>query len=387
MPRWRIDFLASVPPEETSSGLGRGVWGLSSALVSLGHRVRVLYPSDPPKPHSPYHGVEAVPVPTVGASRRPFGRDIAFGRRATALIEPTTDLLIGNDEKAGAVGTVKSTRRDRPVFVFMAHDVALHTFDTLRPLEPSRGLRQRVGNWLDRRALKGLEGQALARARAVLVGSTLNAELLERYYRVPKNRIHHLPHGVPDPVNVGSKAEARLALKVPPDVPVVAFVGRTPERQGLPVALAAFRKVRVFFPGARFLVAGTTPPSEPGVVPLGLVDEATKARVYTAADVFIFPAKYEGFGLAPREAMRYGLATIVSSQVPLEGIDPAESCRVVGSDDPADYASELAELLADPALRRSLGEAARTFADAMSYDRMAERFERIVGPIVGPGGT
>ncbi|HEY6238244.1 MAG TPA: glycosyltransferase family 4 protein [Thermoplasmata archaeon] len=384
MPRWRIDFLASVPPEETSSGLGRGVWGLSGALVSLGHRVRVLYPADPPRAHAPYLGVEAVPVPTAGASRRPFGRDIAFGRRATALIEPTTDLLIGNDEKAGALGTVPSTRKDRPVFGFMAHDVALHTFDTLRPLEPDRGLRQRVGNWLDRRALKGLEGQALARARAVLVGSSLNAELLERYYRIPKNRIHHLPHGVPDPVAVGTKAEARLALKVPPDVPVVAFVGRTPERQGLPVALAAFRKVRVFFPGARFLVAGSTPKSEPGVVPLGLVDEMTKARVFTAADVFIFPAKYEGFGLAPREAMRYGLATIVSSQVPLEGIEPSEACRVVASEDPADYASELAELLADPALRRSLGEAARTLADAMSYDRMAERFERIFAPIVGP---
>ncbi len=384
MPRWRIDFLASVPPEETSSGLGRGVWGLSSALVSLGHQVRVLYPADPPRPHAPVNGVDAVPVPTVGASRRPFGRDIAFGKRATALIEPTTDLVVGNDEKAGALGPIRSTRRDRPVFAFMAHDVALHTFDTLRPLEPSRGIRQRVGNWLDRRALKSLEGQALTRARAVLVGSDLNAQLLERYYHIPKDRIHHLPHGVPDPLHVGTKSEARLALNVPPDVPVVAFVGRTPERQGLPVALAAFRKVRVFFPGARFLVAGSAPPREPGVLSLGLVDEETKARVFTAADVFIFPAKYEGFGLAPREAMRYGLATIVSAQVPLEGIAPAESCRVVGSDDPADYASELAELLSDPALRRSLGEAAKTFADAMSYDRMAERFERIVAPLLGP---
>jgi len=380
MPKWRIEFLASVPPEEVTSGLGRVVWELAASLVALGHRVRVLYPATGHDVPRTYKGVDAVPIPVGRPSRRPFGRDIAIGRAATSLIDPDADLVVGNDEKAGALGPLRGRGGRSPIFAMFVHDVALHTFDTLRPLEPDRGLRQRVGNWLDRRTLRGLEETALTRSRVILVGSGLNEELLRRHYRVAPDRVRRLPLGVPSPLPVGTKAEARLALKIPSDVPVVAFVGRTPERQGLPTALDAFRRVRVFFPGARFVVVGSTPKAEPGVLVLGVVDEETKARALRAADVFLFPARYEGFGLAPREAMGYGLAAVVSSHVPLDGIDRDEAVRVVATDDPGDYASELAELLADPALRREIGEAAKACAEEFSFDRMAERFEKIFAP-------
>jgi glycosyltransferase involved in cell wall biosynthesis len=129
-------------------------------------------------------------------------------------------------------------------------------------------------------------------------------------------------------------------------------------------------------------VVGMGPPAEPGVLALGTVDELTKARVLRASDVFLFPARYEGFGLAPREAMRYGVATVVSRHVPLEGVEPRTAVRIVPTDDPADYASELAELFADPRLRRSVGEAGRLYADRFSYARMADQFERWVAPLL-----
>ena len=324
-----------------------------------------------------------MPVPVIGVPRRPFGRDIVIGRNASTLIDPTADVLVGNDEKAGALDARLTREKGRPVFAMSVHDVALHTFDTLRPLEPRRGMRQRVGNFLDRRSLRSLEGRALSRARLVLVGSELNRRLLGEYYSVPSDRIRLLPHGVPDPIEVGSRAEARLALKVPPDVPLVAFIGRTPERQGLSIALDAFRRIRAFFPGARFAVVGSSPRTEAGLLSLGVVDEATKARVLRAADVFLFPARYEGFGLAPREAMRYGIPTIVSAHTPVEGIPVPGAIRVVASDDPGDYASELADLLADPAAARRLGEEGKRAADEFSYARMADRFEEMFRPLVG----
>lgn len=374
-----IDFLATAEATDTTSGLSRGVWELSAALVGRGHRVRVLYPSTGSLTAPPRRGVAAVPVPVVGVGRRPFGRDIAIGRAASALLDPHADVVVGNDEKAGAL---QLPRTGRPVPVQFVHDVALHTFDTLRPLEPDRGLRQRLGNWMDRRALRKLEGDALARARLIVVASELNRQLLERSYRVPASKVALLPHGVPDPVDVGSVADARRALKVPLDVPIVSFVGRTPERQGLDIALAAFRRIRVLFSGVRLVVVGTTVPTEPGVLSLGVVDETTKARVYRASDVFVFPARYEGFGLAPREAMRYGVSTIASRHVPLDGL-PKDAARVVRDDDPGSYASELADLLSDPALRRRVGQAGREWADRFSYARMAERLESLLAPHVG----
>ncbi|HXQ94067.1 MAG TPA: glycosyltransferase family 4 protein [Thermoplasmata archaeon] len=374
MAGWRVDLLATAASDDPTSGLSRTVWELGRALAERGHSIRVLYPSDGrPAPPGPA-GVEPVPVPLIGVSRRPFGRDIAIGRAASSMIRPDADVVVGNDEKAGAM-RVPTSAGHRPTFGMFFHDVALHTFDTLRPLQPNGGVRQRVGNWFDRRALIRLESAALARADVVIVGSEANRALLSQYYGVPKERVALLPLGVPAPLDVGTREAARAALKVPADAPVVAFVGRTPERQGLDLALAAFRRVRVFFPGARLLVAGSSPPAEPGVNGLGIVDEPTKARVYRSADVFLFPARYEGFGLAPREAMRYGVATIVSSHVPLDGATAPGDVRVVADDDPGSYASELAELLADPATRREVGRRGQAYADTLSYEKMAERFE------------
>jgi glycosyltransferase involved in cell wall biosynthesis len=380
MPAWKIDLLATAPSDDPTSGLSRAVWELSSALAARGHRTRVLFPED----HHPHpaeeRGTLALPVPLTGTRRRPFGRDIAFGRNASRLLDPEADLVIGNDEKAGAVTLPSGSRA--PVYGYFVHDVALHTFDTLRPLEERRGIRQALGNWVDRRTLLKLEGSAIRSARAIVVASQYNRDLLHKYYRVPADRVHVIPHGVPDPVDVGTREACRRELNVPIDVPTVAFVGRTPDRQGLPTALEAFRRVRVFFPGARFLVVGSPTRSGNGVMGLGVVDEGTKAKVLRAADVFLFPAKYEGFGLAPREAMRYGLATIVSRHVPLESLPEEEACRVVASDDPGDYASDLAELLADPALRREMGGRGRAYADQFSYAKMAERFEQVFSPLV-----
>ncbi|MCI4351465.1 MAG: glycosyltransferase family 4 protein [Thermoplasmata archaeon] len=383
MGRWRIDLLATEPAEATASGLSRAVWELAAALVDRGHAVRVLFPADEPAERPAHRGVTAVAVPTIGTSRRPFGRDIAIGKNASELLDPSADLVIGNDEKAGALTLPKGAGGRKPVFAMLVHDVALHTFETLRPLEPDRGWRQKVGNFLDRRTLRRLETTALNRARLVIVASELNRELLRKYYDVPPARVALLPHGVPDPLDVGTKDEARAALKLPRDVPVVVFIGRNPERQGRDIALEAYRRIRVFFPGARCLVLGSTVKVEPGVSSLGVVDEATKARALKAADVFLFPARYEGFGLAPREAMRYGVATVVSRNVPFDGAKPGETVRVVTDEDPGAYASELAELLADPALRRRVGEAGRLYADDYSYAKMAERFEGLFVPILG----
>lgn len=379
---WRIDFLATAPADDPTSGLSRGVWQLARALTERGHAVRVLYPSASLEAPAAFGPVVPVPVPVLKVPRRPFGRDILIGRNASALIDRQADLLIGNDEKAGALDGAFLRGGAGPTFGLFVHDVALHTFDTLRPLEPPGGMRQRVGNLLDRRTLKRLEGRALAGARLVVVGSELNRQLLDRYYTVPAERIRHLPHGVPDPLDVGSREAARQALHIPPDVPVAVFVGRNAERQGLPVALEAFRRVRSFFPGARLIVIGSTTATEPGVLSLGIVDEPTKARAYRAADVVLAPSRYEGFGLAPREAMRYGVAAIISHHVPRDGIPAPTAWRVPADEEPGSYASELAELFADPALRRRVGEAGRQAADELSYAKMAERFEMIFQPVV-----
>jgi glycosyltransferase involved in cell wall biosynthesis len=373
---WRIDFLASEPAAVTSSGLSRFVWELAAELKARGHEPRVLYPSEGGATPAPYRGVPHVPVPVQRTHRRPFGRDIEAGQRASELLDPRADVVVGNDEKAGTLALPR--RAGRPARrVQVVHDVALHTFDTLRPPDLDRGLRQRIGNLLDRWTLRRLERRALVRADLVIAASELNRELLSRYYGLNGPGVALLPHGVPEPVEVGTREAARAALHLPPRAPVVLFVGRTPGRQGLPTALAAFRRARARQADLTFVVVGSRLPPEEGVVSLGVVDEATKGRAFRAADVFLFPSRYEGYGLAPREAMRYGLATVVSSHVPMDGAGPTV-VRIVASDEPEAWAEELGRLLEDPSSRAALAAAGRAWADGFSYAKTAEAFELLL---------
>lgn len=83
---------------------------------------------------------------------------------------------------------------------------------------------------------------------------------------------------------------------------------------------------------------------------LGFVSDPELLNLYNAADLFVFPSFYEGFGLPPLEAMACGRAVVCSntSAIPevVDGaallFDPASS---------ADIARAMADILLDPQLK------------------------------------
>ena len=72
---------------------------------------------------------------------------------------------------------------------------------------------------------------------------------------------------------------------------------------------------------------------------IGPVDEADKPSLYRLASVFVFPSRYEGFGLGPLEAMACG--------TPVVGCEASSVPEVVGD----------AAFLVDPADSRAMGSA------------------------------
>jgi glycosyltransferase involved in cell wall biosynthesis len=99
--------------------------------------------------------------------------------------------------------------------------------------------------------------------------------------------------------------------------PYVFTVATLERRKNLETLLEAMPLVRARHPELRLAVAGAPGWQAPaldaeGVLSLGYVDDAELAALYRGAEVFVYPSRFEGFGIPILEAMACG-APVVSS--------------------------------------------------------------------------
>ncbi len=178
--------------------------------------------------------------------------------------------------------------------------------------------------------------------------------------------------------------------------PLVLFVGRHRAYKGLEDLVAAAERA----PEARFLVVGDGPVR-------GSVEKAARrgtaadrihfagdlsrpelAACYAAADLLVLPSRLrsEAFGLVLLEAMAAGLPVISTelgtgtSYLNVDG----ETGLVVPRADPAVLAAAISRLLADPELRRGMGQAAcARVAAEFSAEAMVERTLEVYRQVLG----
>ncbi len=122
---------------------------------------------------------------------------------------------------------------------------------------------------------------------------------------------------------------------------------------------------------------------------LGEVEPAALAESIGNADVFAFPARGEGLGLAAAEALLLGVPVVatrggggVTDIVPEQGAG-----RVVAEGSPSEMARAIAELLDDPDARSRAVEAGRRLRARLDPDGVAARFEALYARAAGLAGT
>ena len=100
----------------------------------------------------------------------------------------------------------------------------------------------------------------------------------------------------------------------------------------------------------------------------GHQDGETLVRLYSAADLFVFPSLYEGWTSPPLEAMACGVPVVASraSSLPETVGDAAE---LVDPLDPADIARGMARVVEDPARRAELRRRGLARAAKFTWER------------------
>jgi len=103
---------------------------------------------------------------------------------------------------------------------------------------------------------------------------------------------------------------------------------------------------------------------------LGFVADADLPGLYRAAEVFVYPSLYEGFGLPPIEAMACGCPVLCSTRGAL-GEVVGDAAATVEPEDIAGMKWQLVRLAGDPGLREQLRLAGLARAEGFDWSQTA----------------
>lgn len=114
----------------------------------------------------------------------------------------------------------------------------------------------------------------------------------------------------------------------------------------------------------------------------GFVSDEELLQLYNACELFVFPSRYEGFGLPVLEAMACGRAVVCSNASALPEVADAAAI-LVDPQDPDDIARATLDVLLDHELRLRLERLALQRAAQFSWRKTAERTLEVYYEVAG----
>jgi glycosyltransferase involved in cell wall biosynthesis len=241
------------------------------------------------------------------------------------------------------------------------------------------------------RLIRGLE-----RASCVIAVSEATRRDVAQLAGVPPQRLR-LVYNAPDPGffepdRAGAdEARSRIIERYQIQSPFLLYAGNIRRHKNIPRLVEAFAVVReelashpVYrdlrlviigdnisqFPAVRQAVIRTR--AEHVVRFLGFVPFETLRYFYQSAAAFVFPSRYEGFGLPPLEAMACGAPVVTSNVSSLPEV-VGDAAILVNPENVFDIVRGIREVLLDDELRATLIRKGREQAARFSWSRTARQ--------------
>lgn len=285
-------------------------------------------------------------TPTTAAIRANAGREAALKRAGV----PTTVLPFGGPLDLRTRPAVGRFARDQDARLLVAwmNRAARHA-----PAGPWKRVG-RLGGYYDLKNYRGFDA---------LVGNTAHIRdwIVEQGWA--PDRAHHIPNFAEGPP---AEPLDRAALDTPEGVPLLLGMGRLHESKAHDVTLQALADL----PDAWLWIAGEGPEEKRLKQLAAELDVADRVRwlgwrddpgrLYAAADVCLFPSRFEPLGNVVIQCWAHGLPVVAAlAQGPGALIRDRVDGLLVPVDDPSALADEAQRLLDSPPLRERLVSAGR----------------------------
>jgi glycosyltransferase involved in cell wall biosynthesis len=226
------------------------------------------------------------------------------------------------------------------------------------------------------------ERSALACARHVVVTSAATARLLAADYDVAPDRVSVVEPGTDRIEAAANRGGTTVTLLA---------VGSVIPRKGYDVLVAALARLE-HLPW-QLVIAGdcvrspmTTRQLKDDIARHGLgerinlcgaVASGELAKLYAAADLFVLPSRFEGYGMACAEAISHGLPVIATTVGAIPETVPADAGVLLPPDDVEALAQVLRWLIETPQARDRLAAGARA-TSYPSWRSQASLFARVL---------
>lgn len=264
--------------------------------------------------------------------------------------------------------------------VHFVHHAWLHS--PFHPYRHEPGIKGWL-RWLYTALNVGFERASFRSARAVIAVSPLVRRQLLSCSVCP-DRIHVVPNGV-DLAAFAPGPGDRSRFALPPCAFMALFAGDIRSaRKNLDTVLAAL----VRLPDIHLAVAGNAAgsPYPQRARTMGIAGRVhfvglrhDIAELMRAADVFVFPSRFEPFGLVLLEASASGLPAIASPEVgACEALHEGGLFVLDHCGDVDGIVDALRRLSGDPALHARMARSARTGATLLSWEHTTARYVQII---------